>query len=73
MVWGLSLWFAFAAVVFVFAVWAEPTVLGGVVGVSAVGAGVGWGCHRNVCSLPVASAMGVMPVACWKRLQITSQ
>jgi hypothetical protein len=43
MVWGLSLWFAFAAVVFVFAVWAEPAVKRGFVGVTAVGTDVGWG------------------------------
>lgn len=41
MVWG-SLWFAFAAVVFGFAVGAEPAVCGGVVWVLAGGAGV-WG------------------------------
>lgn len=42
-VWG-SLWFAFAAVVFGFAVGAEPAVCGGVVWVLAGGAGVwGWG------------------------------
>ena len=33
----------------------------------------GWGHSMNECSFPVASAIGVMPVACWNRLHITSQ
>jgi hypothetical protein len=60
MVWGLSLWFAFAAVVFVFAVWAEPTVLGWFVWVCAVGAGVGWGCHVSLRRRMVRRFVGVV-------------
>jgi len=33
----------------------------------------GWGHSMNECSFPVASAIGVMPVACWNLAHIRSQ
>lgn len=35
--------------------------------------GSGWRVLMNERLIPVASAIGVIPVTCWKRLQITSQ